>query len=75
MCSTLYISFLIENATTIQVRLNHKLMSLVADDFLNIFSLMDTVLFKFQTYAVKPEVCEMDGNCRLRSGLDLLCRV
>ena len=36
---------------------------------------MDTVLFKIQTFALKPEVCEMDGNIRLQNGLNLLCGV
>ena len=35
---------------------------------------MDTVSFKFQTFAFKQEVCEMGGNFWLENGLNLLCR-
>ena len=35
---------------------------------------MNIVLSKFQTFALKPKVCEMGGN-RLQKGLNLLCRV
>ena len=36
---------------------------------------MDTVLLKFQIFALKPEVCEIDGKLWLQNGLNLLCRV
>ena len=36
---------------------------------------MDTVLFKVQTFAFKPEVCEMGGNFWLRNRLNVLCRL
>ena len=34
---------------------------------------MDTMLFKFQYFVFKPEVCEMGGNFWLQNGLNLLC--
>ena len=37
--------------------------------------LMNTVLLKFQNFALKREVFEIDGNFRLHNGLNLLCRV
>ena len=36
---------------------------------------MDTVLFKFQTFAFQPVVCEMGGYFWLQNGLELLCRL
>ena len=60
-------------ATKFLVRLNHKLMSF--ETYSGIFFFVDTVLFKFETWALRPEVCEMDGNFRLQNGLNLLCRV
>ena len=40
--------------------------------FDNIFG--NTVLLKFQNFALKPEVCQMGGHFRLQNGLNLLCR-
>ena len=39
------------------------------------FLMADTVLFKFQTFALKQEVREIGENCRLQNGLNLHCRV
>ena len=36
---------------------------------------MNTVLSKFQTFAVKPKVCEMGGNFQLQNRLNFLSRV
>ena len=36
---------------------------------------MDTVLFKFQSFTFKPEVCKMGGNFWLQNGLSLHCRL
>ena len=58
-------------ATKFLVRLNYKLVGFVTLNFSVIFFLMDTVLFKFQTFALKPEVCEMGGNFYLKNGLNL----
>ena len=33
------------------------------------------MLLKFQNFAFKPEVNEMDGNFQLQNGQKLLCRV
>ena len=55
--------------TKFLVRLNHKLVSF--ETFSGIFFfLMDTVSFKFQTFAFKPEVCEISGNFQLQNGLN-----
>ena len=44
--------------------LNHKLAS--SETFSGTFSfLMNTVLLKFQNFALRPEVCEMGGNLEL----------
>ena len=40
----------------------------------NVF-LMNTVLFEFRIFALKPEVCEMGDNFRLQNRLNLLCRL
>ena len=43
--------------------------------FGNNFFHMNTVLLKFLIFALKSEVCEMDGTFRWQNGLNLLCRV
>ena len=61
--SAYFISDLI--ATKFLMRLNHKLM--ISEICSGIFFfLIDTVLFKLQTFALKPKVCEMGGNSRCK---------
>ena len=55
-------------ATKFLTLLNDKLVS--SETLISLS--MNTILLKFQSFALKPEVCEMGGNFRLRNGLNLL---
>ena len=66
-----FISSLI--ATKFLALLNHKLMS--SENVSGMIFLMNTVLLKFQNFALKPEVFEMGETFRLQNGLNLLSSV